>query len=194
MLSAVEVYKMLPDGSQWGRWQGFWLPISDACPTVWTPAGTPMHWRPNTWHAAHNEITFIWPGQWYVIHSFYDPMGDFAGCYCDIVMPNPPVTPDATEVRYTDLYVDVVVRADRSVFTKDHEVYGRAAVVNPHLAELRAEAFQALDTLEAHALAWDGPFAAVVAHLDRLDWQTLDPTSTSFAAACAAQWNGLLPL
>jgi protein associated with RNAse G/E len=194
MLPTVEVYKMLPDGSQWGQWQGFRLPISAACPTVWSPLGTTMRWRPATWNTKTHGLAFFWPEQWYVIHAFYDLAGDFAGCYCDIVTPNPPVSPNAPEMRYTDLYIDVVVRADHSVFTKDQEVYARAMQVNPNLAALHDEAFGELDQLAEHARAWTGPFVPVVAHLTRTDWETLDPTSTEFAAACAVQWNGRLTL
>ncbi len=189
MLTPVEVYKVLPDGSQWGQWSGFHLPIDPRCATVWTPLGVPMHWRPATWEARNHAVAFFWPGRWYVIHAFYDGAGDFAGCYCDIVLPNPPVLPDAPEMRYTDLYIDVVVRADRTVFTKDHEVYARAEALNPTLRDLHAEAFAELDALAAHAEAWTGPFAAIGPRLIRTDWQTLDPSSAEYREACTQQWG-----
>jgi protein associated with RNAse G/E len=192
MLPEVEIYKMLIDGSQWGQWHGYHLPISAACPTTWTPAGTAMHWRPATWTAENHAVAFFWPGRWYVIHAFYDRAGLFAGCYCDIVTPNPLPMPKVPTMRYTDLYVDVVVRADRSVFTKDHEVFGRAMQVVPALADLHDQAFRELDALEAHARAWSGPFAPVVERLMRTDWEMLDPASAEFAAARDAQWNGFL--
>ena len=190
MLAAVEVYKMLPDGSQWGQWSGYRLPVSAACATVWTPIETPMHWRPHTWNATNHAIAFFWPARWYVIHAFYDRAGDFAGCYCDIVTPNPPVAPHAKQIQYTDLYVDVVVRADHSVITKDQEVYDRVMRHNPEVAALHDDAFRELDALAAQAVAWTGPFAVIDAHLLRTDWETLDPTSATFAEACANQWNG----
>jgi protein associated with RNAse G/E len=191
MLAAVEMHKMLPGGDQWGQWSGFRLPLSEACATVWTPAGTAMHWRPATWTAENHAIAYLWPERWYVIHAFYAPAGVFAGCYCDIVTPNAVCAPDAAQIRYTDLYIDVVVRPDRSVFTKDHEVYARAMGVIPTLAEMRDRAFAELDALEGHARAWTGPFAHIAAHLARADWQTLDPASADFQTASAAQWNPL---
>jgi protein associated with RNAse G/E len=192
MLAPVELYKMLLDGSQWGQWSGFHLPIDPHCATVWTPADTAMHWRPETWASRNHAVAFFWPGRWYVIHAFYDTAGSFAGCYCDIVVPNPIVAPDATEIRYTDLYIDVVVRADRSVYTKDHEVFGRAEVYNPSLAAMRAHAFAELDALEAAAQAWTGPFAAIGPQLLRTDWHTLDPSSAEYHEACTQQWGAAL--
>jgi hypothetical protein len=189
MLATVEVRKMLPDGSQWGHWSGFRLPVSANCPTVWTPLGTSMHWLPGTWHLDKHEISFCWPGRWYVISAFYDPAGSFAGCYCDIVTPNPRVTDDAPEIRYTDLYIDVVVRPDRTVLTKDEEVFARAMQVIPSLKPIRARAFAELDELAAHAHAWSGPFAPIHDHLSRTDWHMLDPKSPDFAAACASEWQ-----
>lgn len=189
MLAPVDVRKMLPDGSQWGQWSGFHLPIDPRCATVWTPIGTAMHWRPGTWEAHNHSVAFFWPGRWYVIHAFYDAAGKFAGCYCDIVLPNPPMLPDAAEMRYTDLYIDVVVRGDRTVYTKDQEVYARAEAVNPTLRDLRAEAFRELDLLAAHAEAWTGPFADIGPQLARTDWATLDPASAEYREARTHQWG-----
>lgn len=189
MLPAIEVYKLLPDGSQWGRWRGYRVPASDRCGVVWTPAGTAMHWRPATWLASEHAVAYLWPGRWYVIHAKYSPEGVFAGCYCDIVTPNPALPPDAADARYTDLYVDVVVRPDRSVYTKDHEVYARAMAAYPELAALRDRAFAELDGLAAHARAWTGPFTAVSDRLVRTDWELLDPQGAELAAACQRQWG-----
>lgn len=189
MLSPIVVHKILPDGSQWGEWDGFRLPLSNDCPTVWSPRGTLMRWRPATWASENHSISFFWPGRWYVIHAFYDQDHLFAGCYCDIVMPNPPVAADAAAISYTDLYIDVVVRADHSVLTKDQEVYARAMLVHPLLAELHDQAFAELDDLAAHAQEWTGPFALLDARLTRADWHELDPASATYTAACAAQWH-----
>jgi protein associated with RNAse G/E len=192
MLASVELFKMIPDGTQWGQWSGYHLPIDPHCTTVWTPAGTAMHWSYRTWEAQNHALAFVWPGRWYVIHAFYDPAGDFAGCYCDIVLPNPPVSPSATEIYYTDLYIDVVIRSDRSVFTKDEEVYARAMRVLPQLVELHDDAFRELATLAAHAQAWTGPFAAIGPHLARTDWATLDPSSATYLEARTQQWGATL--
>lgn len=189
MLSSIEIYKMLLNGSQWGQWSSYHLPINQTCYTTWTPAGTSMHWQPATWQAETHAVAYFYPGRWYVIHAFYDRGGDFAGCYCDIVMPNPPIGDEATEVRYTDLFIDVVVRADRSVYTKDEEVYARAMQYNSYLGTIRTQAFEELDALANEARAWSGPFEPIAARLTRTDWEVLDPSSDEFVAARVAQWH-----
>lgn len=189
MLPPLQIHKMLIDGSQWGQWSSYRLPASERCAVAWTPAGTAMHWRPATWEAQHHGLAFFWPGRWYVIHASYTLAGMLVGCYCDIVMPNPQIAPDATDIRYLDLYVDVVVRADRSVFTKDQDVYERAMRVHEELVSLRAPAFTALEALADHAQAWTGPFVVVRDQLIRTDWEQLDPNSADFAVACAQQWS-----
>ena len=192
MLQQVELYKIIPDGSVWGYWRGFRLPISTACTTVWTPAGTPMHWRHNTWEAKSHEITFFWPDRWYVIHAFYQRNKRFFGCYCDIVMPNQPIALDATEMRYIDLYVDVVVKPDHDVYTKDEEVYERAMKSYPDLLALHDQAFAELDALARHARDWTGPFAVLADEIIRTDWNELDAHSAEFAASRDAQWGNML--
>ena len=192
MLQEVEIYKMLPNGSQWGYWHAYRLPVSAACPMVWTPIGTAMHWQHNTWEAKSNEITFFWPTRWYVIHAFYTREKTFFGCYCDIVMPNPPVDPAATTLRYVDLYVDVVVKPDHSVYTKDEEVYARAMKQTPNLVPIRDQAFAELATLATHARDWTGPFAFIAEQIVRTDWQLLDPSSAEFTSDCAQQWGDSL--
>jgi protein associated with RNAse G/E len=147
-----------------------------------------MHWQPATWDAENHAIAYFWPGRWYVIHTFYTRGGVFAGCYCDIVLPNPTVAPAASDMRYTDLYVDVVVRADRSVFTKDQEVYDRAMLKHDALVAMHDEVFRELAALANHAEHWTGPFALISDHLARDDWHTLDPADPDFVAACADQW------
>lgn len=191
MLSPVEIYKMLLDGSQWGRWSSFRLPIAERCVTTWTPVGTPMHWRPATWYPEHASISYFWIDRWYALHVKYAQDGTFLGCYCDIVTPNLPLDERSTEVRYVDLYVDVVVHPDRSVSTKDEEVYARAMHYNPDLVPLQARAFAEMDELARHARQWTGPFAAIPPRLIRLDWERLDPMSATYAQACDQQWGSL---
>ena len=191
MLRAVEIYKMLLDGSQWGRWSGFHLPVNSTCATIWTPIGTPMHWRPATWHTETHNIAFFWPGRWYVINVKYTAEGQFAGCYCDIVTPNPPLRDEDGEVRYTDLYVDVVVTADKRVTTKDEEVYDRAMQHLPELVALRDQSFAELAALAAHARGWTGPFCAIPDRLQVTNWETLEPASAAFSVAAQRQWEGL---
>jgi hypothetical protein len=65
------------------------------------------------------------------------------------------------------------VRDDFSVFTKDHEVFERAALRYPIVEESRQKAFEALGWVEEHAKYWTGPFAVMPQHLPRTDWETL---------------------
>ncbi len=189
MLRAVEIYKMLPSGDQWAQWSSLWLPLSERCVTTWTPIGTAMRWRPATWYSEVWGLNFFWPGRWYALHVKYASDGHFEGCYCDVVTPNPKLTPDANEVRYTDLYIDVVVDRYRQVTTKDEEVFDWAMQRRPTLVELRDQTYHARDDLVRHARDWSGPFAAIPWQLNRTDWADLDPTSGAFVAACAAQWR-----
>jgi len=190
MLELVSIQKIVPNGSEWGHWQGYRLPISEACPTVWTPAGTAMHWQHNIWETKNHEITFFWPHRWYVIHVFYNHEKTFFGCYCDIVMPNPPFAPDSSNLRYVDLYVDVVVKPDHSVYTKDEEIYERAMKQNANLIPIRDRTFAELDALAAHARNWTGPFAILDEQIVRTDWHLLDAAGPEFVAACDSQWGG----
>ena len=173
MLREANVRKMLVDESQWGAWQGYQFPISDAYVSIWTPLGTQMHWRPGTWLSHKHQISYFWPNEWYVIHNGYHEDGSFASSYCDIVLPTPTYSSTAHELLYVDLYIDVVVREDGSVYTKDQEVFDRAALHYPIVEESRKKSFEMLDWLEAHAKAWTGPFAVMPHQLPRTDFETL---------------------
>lgn len=180
MLLEVDVCKMLVSGDQWAAWKGYQLPICDDCVCVWTPAGTKKHWRPDFWKpdfflAEGHSLTYFWPGAWYTIHISYDKQGNFDYGYCDIVLPTPPYTYESRELVYTDLYVDVVIRKDGSVFTKDHEVFNRAAQRYPIVEESRRKSFEVLYWLEEHAKHWTGPFTIMPHDLPRTDLETLSP-------------------
>lgn len=192
MLPHVDVYKILPDGFQWGYWKGYRLPVTPRCPMVWTPLGTSMQWYHNTWDLRSHEVTYFWPGTWYVIHSFYTPAMDFNGCYCDIVKPNPAFRQDSPSMQYVDLYVDVVVRPDHSVYTKDEEVYARAAEAMPDLRDHRTEVFEEFAALADHARNWTGPFAIIPEHLLRADWHQLTAGDPSWQDEIRAQWPMLV--
>lgn len=186
MLPRITVRKMLIDGSQWGTWQPYVLPTSSDLVATWTPAGTEMHWATGIFRSTFNNIHLWWPGARYLIGAHYTGTGDtgaeFAGCYCDVVLPLPTLPAAAPERRYVDLYLDVVVRADRTAYSKDHEVYDRAEQVIPALREERAAAEETLRWLEVWAADWSGPFAHVPAALPRLNYHELDPDSPDLAA------------
>ena len=86
-----------------------------------------------------------------------------------------PTYTDATgEIVYVDLYIDVVVREDRSVYTKDQEVFDRAAQRYPIVAQSRQKSFEVLDWLEQHAKKWTGPFSTLPRRLPRSDFETMN--------------------
>ena len=178
MLLAAEVRKMLVNGDPWAAWQGFQLPVSDEYICIWTPIGTRKHWKPRHWkpdffYSEHHTLTYIWPAQWFAIHMNYDADNTFNYGYCDVTLPAPAYTAQAQEVVYTDLYVDVVIRADYSVYTKDQEVYERAALQYPVVAESRQKSYEVLDWMEEHAKQWTGPFEVMPKRLPRTDWDNL---------------------
>jgi hypothetical protein len=178
MLLEADVCKMLVSGDPWACWQGFQLPVSEEYVCIWTPLGTKKHWKPNYWkpdffYADHSTLTYLWPDEWFAIHINYAPDGSFSYGYCDVTLPTPAYTSQTREIIYTDLYIDVVIREDYSVFTKDQEVYERAALKYPIVEESRQKSFEVLDWMEAHARNWSGPFAVMPRRLPRTDWADL---------------------
>lgn len=181
MLLEADIRKMLVDGTEWASWHGYHIPVSEERIVIWTPVGTEMHWRPRTWIAQRHQLTYFWCDAWYTIHVGYDLNGDFLSAYCDVILPNADYTNTAQELIYTDLYIDVVVREDYSVFTKDHEVYERAARHFPIVEQARQQSFEVLDWLEQQATHWTGPFEYIPRHLSRTNFETLNPDEAAAA-------------
>ncbi len=180
MLLEADVCKMLVNGESWASWQGFQLPVSDEYICIWTPCGTRKHWKPHHWkpdffYSENHVLTYMWPGEWFAIHISYAAGGNFVSGYCDVTLPTPAYTSQTREVIYTDLYVDVVIRADHSVYTKDQEAYQWAAQRYPIVAESYQKSFAVLDWLEEHAKQWTGPFAVMPRHLPRTSWDDVTP-------------------
>lgn len=179
MLLGATIRKMLVDGTQWASWHGYHIPVSAPYFVVWAPLGTQMHWRPGTWTSPKHQLTYFFPGDWFTLHVGYNPEGRFISGYVDIVLPCHNYTDTAEELTYTDLYIDVVVNADYSVYTKDHEVFDRAARYYPIVEQSRQQSFAALDQLEGHARNWTGPFAHVPHQLSRTDFHLLESDEAS---------------
>jgi len=140
--------------------------------------GTRKHWKPRYWkpdffYAECHTLTYIWPEKWFAIPISYEQDGTFSSGYCDVTLPAPAYTRHTREVVYTDLYVDVVIREDYSVYTKDQEVYERAALWYPIVAESRQKSYEVLDWLEQHARGWTGPFEVMPRQLPRTSWDNL---------------------
>ena len=173
MLLEADVRKILVNGDQWGAWRGYQLPLSDDYVCIWAPIGTERHWKPGSFISKNHMLTYLWSHEWYTIHIGFHEDGSFAEGYCDIVLPTPPCDSTSRELVYIDLYIDVVIREDRSVYTKDQEIFDRAALRYPIVEESRQKSFEVLDWLEKHAKHWTGPFALIPQHLPRTDWETL---------------------
>jgi len=179
MLLSANVRKMLVNGDEWARWDGYHIPVSEKYVVVWTPIGTAMYWKPGMWISQKHQLTYFWRDAWFTIHVGYDQTGNFLSGYCDVVLPNSDYTNTAKELIYTDLYIDVVVREDHSVYTKDHEVFDRAAKRFPIVEESRKKSFEVLDWLEEQARNWTGPFEHIPRRLPRTDFETVSPDEAS---------------
>jgi len=176
MLLEANIRKMLVDGGQWATWSGYHIPVSEEYFVIWTPAGTKMRWRPGTWISPKHQLTYFWRDAWFTIHIAYDSTsGHFMSGYCDVVLPNSDYTNSARELIYTDLYIDVVVREDYSVYTKDHEVFDRAAQRFPIVEQSRRKSYETLDQLEVDAKSWTGPFASMPRLLPLVDFTQMSP-------------------
>lgn len=174
MLVEANVRKMLVNGDQWASWRGYQLPLSSSYVSIWTPSGTEMHWKPGTWVSQKHQISYFWSGAWYTIHIGYFEDGSFASGYCDVVLPTPSYNSASHELIYTDLYIDVVIREDFSVYTKDQEVFDRAAQRYAIVEQSRQKSFEVLDWLEEHAKHWTGPFTVMPRHLPRIDFVSME--------------------
>jgi hypothetical protein len=82
---------------------------------------------------------------------------------------------------YTDLYIDVVINEDYSVYTKDHEVFDRASQRYAIVEQSRKKSFEVLDWLEEQAKQWSGPFSVIPRQLPRTDFETLTPDEAGAA-------------
>lgn len=175
MLIEANIRKMLVDGDQWASWQGYHIPASEDYFVIWTPIGTAMHWKPGTWFAHKHQLSYFWPNEWYTLHAGYNERGKCISVYCDIVLPDADYTNTTQELIYTDLYIDVVVEEDFSVYTKDQEVFERVAKEYPIVEQSRQKSFEALDGLAEHAKQWSGPFEIIPRQLPRTDFEALNP-------------------
>jgi protein associated with RNAse G/E len=175
MLQEADVYKMLVSGEQWGMWRGYQCPLSDDYVTIWTPIGTPMHWKPGTWIRDKHCLSYFWANAWYTIHASYFADGRLSGCYCDMVLPTESYSSEARRLSYIDLYLDVVVREDHTVYTKDQQVFEWAALRYSAVRKAREQVYAEMDRLEAQARQWSGPFALIPTRLPRTDWEQHSP-------------------
>jgi protein associated with RNAse G/E len=101
------------------------------------------------------------------------------------VLPNADYTNTAQVLIYTDLYIDVVVHEDYTVYTKDQDVFERAARRYPIVEESRQKSFEVLDWLEQQAKNWTGPFTIIPRCLPRTNFESLSPEEAGAALRSA---------
>ena len=121
MLPIVRVVKRIPDGSVWQRYRAYRLPDVRGFARVYLPAGT-RWWNPlGGWVTPPGSrgIHLFHPRQPFVI-SCHGPDGA-KRFYIDIVRSST-IRDDAIE--YLDLYLDVMIDAERSVSEKDEHQLG----------------------------------------------------------------------
>ena len=181
MLLPANIRKMLVNGDEWASWGGYHIPVSEEYIVIWTPIGTPMYWKPGTWISQKHQLSYLFPDAWFTIHVGYTQTGSFLSGYCDVVLPNADYTNTAQELIYTDLYIDVVVRQDYTVYTKDHEIFDRAAKRYPIVEESRQKSFEVLDWLEQQAKNWAGPFTIIPRCLPHTNFESLSPEEAGAA-------------
>lgn len=145
----VRVDKLHPDGSPRASWYGYRLPDRDGAVRVYAPPLTRrIHvaglWTPPGW-----LVSAFHPDWRFVPHRWVD--GEATGTYIDIVRST---AVHRDHVEYVDLYLDVSIRADGTVFEKDEELLSR-------LSDREAAAVRATrDDLRGRIAGAEGPFSA----------------------------------
>ncbi len=153
-----------------GTWEGYLLPSSATRTSIWTPAGTVMHWATGNWPMRHHNLQHLWPDRWYTLNALYRDH-DLYAIYCHIIQP-PALGEGAT---YTDLELSLLVHPDYSHEVLNMETFDLAAETLGYPEDVRISALLALDNLMRAAERRNGPFLTIPISLPRLDLQNLSP-------------------
>jgi protein associated with RNAse G/E len=157
-----------------GTWEGYLLPSSATRTSIWTPAGTVMHWATGDWPMRHHSLQHFWPDRWYTLNALYRDQNLYV-IYCHIILP-PALGEGAT---YTDLELSLLVQPDASHEVLNMETFELAAETLGYPEDVRIGALLALDGLMRAAERQSGPFLTVPLTLPRLDLQDLSPEEVS---------------
>jgi len=87
---------------------------------------------------------YFWPGRWYNVFRFHDPDGSFRCFYCNVTMP--PVF-DGSILEYIDLDIDILLGRDGMARILDEDEFHDNAAIYNYLAEVKANAAQAVADL-----------------------------------------------
>ncbi len=153
-----------------GMWEGYLLPSSATRTSIWTPAGTVMHWSTRDWPMRYHSLQHFWPDRWYTLNALYRDY-DLYAIYCTIIQP-PALGEGAT---YTDLELGLLVHPDYSHEVLHMETFELAAEGLGYPEDVRISALLALDGLIRAAERHNGPFLTIPLALPRLDLETLSP-------------------
>ncbi len=153
-----------------GTWEGYLLPSSATRTSIWTPAGTVMHWSTRDWTMRYHSLQHFWPDRWYTLNALYRDQHLYA-IYCTIIQP-PALGEGAT---YTDLELGLRVQPDYAHEVLHMETFELAAEGLNYPEEVRIGALLALDGLIRSADRHNGPFLTIPLALPRVDLEKLSP-------------------
>src|SRR5215813_491805 len=153
-----------------GTWEGYLLPSSARRTSIWTPAGTVMHWSTGDWIMRYYSLQQFWPDRWYTLNALYRDH-DLYAIYGTIIQP-PALGEGAT---YTDLELGLLVQPNFTHEVLHMETFELAAEGLGYTEEVRIGALLALDGLIRSAERRNGPFMTIPLALPRLDLETLSP-------------------
>jgi protein associated with RNAse G/E len=170
MLPRVTMRQEKYDQRLGGTWEGYLLPSSATRTSIWTPAGTVMHWFNRDWPMRYHSLQHFWPERWYTINALYQDH-DLYAIYGTIIKP-PALGEGAT---YTDLELGLLVHPNFSYEVLHMETFELAAEGLGYPEEVRIGALLALDGLIRSAERRNGPFMTIPLALPRVDLETLSP-------------------
>ena len=170
MLSRVLMRQEKYDQRLVGTWEGYLLPPSATRTSIWTPAGTIMHWSTGDWAMRYHSLQHFWQDRWYTLNALYRDH-DLHAIYATIIRP-PALGEGAT---YTDLELCLLVYPNYSHEVLNMETFELAAEGSGYPEEVRIGALLALDGLIRSAERRTGALLTIPLALPRLDLHLLSP-------------------
>lgn len=169
MLPRVFMRQETYDQQLGGTWEGYLLPSGATRTSIWTPAGTIMHWSHGNWAMRYHRLQHFWPGRWYTLNGLYRESRDLYAIYAHIIQP-PALGEGAT---YTDLGLTLLVNPDYSHEVLDLDAFEHLAETLHYAEEVRIGALMALDGLIRSVERHAAPFQSFPLSLPRLDLHLL---------------------
>jgi protein associated with RNAse G/E len=186
----IPVRKTKFNGDLWGTFVVFLLTQTPERIVAWEPRGTYIR-RSAGWAMRYDHLQFFFPQRWYVISADYGMNGMLRHCYCDIVLPWQPPTPEHWEIHYIDLELDLRAHPSGIYTIYDEDEFDEAIVTMDYPDTVRDGALNALRELIEAASAWQSPFAEIPQRLPRLDLHYLRTDSPEWPLTLQAM--GLTP-